>query len=217
MKPRLARWLTRLYPREWRQRYGTEFEALLQTGRGDWRTFVNVFWSAFSERLNPTPGVGKGQSPWVTFGIAPLVLLAGAYFIACFILWSGWHIFLPASDTPFVPIQGTAIVYFGMGRSLYHWAPVLVSWMAAFMAARERSNAGWLVMALLIIAVMGSTARVQATGSTVSAGPGGVSMHFALGSLLRGDPGALLHAGVILCVGSLPYVTWRLRQAFTRP
>ena len=34
MNPRLAHLLIRLYPRRWRERYGPEFEALLQTGRG---------------------------------------------------------------------------------------------------------------------------------------------------------------------------------------
>src|SRR5579859_1830609 len=34
-------------------------------------------------------------------GLAPLLYLAGAYFVACFILWSGWKMFLPGADTPF--------------------------------------------------------------------------------------------------------------------
>jgi hypothetical protein len=34
MNPALARLLTRLYPRPWRERYGAEFEAFLQTGPG---------------------------------------------------------------------------------------------------------------------------------------------------------------------------------------
>ncbi len=34
MNPALARLLTRLYPRRWRDRYGAEFESFLQTGQG---------------------------------------------------------------------------------------------------------------------------------------------------------------------------------------
>lgn len=34
----VAHLLTRLYPRDWRERYGEEFEAFLQNGRGDLRT-----------------------------------------------------------------------------------------------------------------------------------------------------------------------------------
>jgi hypothetical protein len=43
------------------------------------------------------------RAPWAIFGLAPLVLLAGAYLLACFILWSGWKIFLPDAGMPFVP------------------------------------------------------------------------------------------------------------------
>jgi hypothetical protein len=51
-----ARLLTRLYPRAWRERYGTEFEALLRDGNGDLRTWANAFWSALRERVIPTVG-----------------------------------------------------------------------------------------------------------------------------------------------------------------
>jgi len=49
----LARWLVRLYPRDWRARYGEEFEALLQDSSGGFRVSVNVLWSALSERVAP--------------------------------------------------------------------------------------------------------------------------------------------------------------------
>lgn len=50
MRHRLARLLARLYPRDWRERYGEEFEALLQDSRGGFRALVNVVWSALRER-----------------------------------------------------------------------------------------------------------------------------------------------------------------------
>jgi len=56
MNPTLARLLTRLYPRHWRDRYGTEFESFLQTGEGGHRTWLNVAWSAFWEHIVPTQG-----------------------------------------------------------------------------------------------------------------------------------------------------------------
>lgn len=46
------------------------------------------------------------RAPWATFGVAPLCLLAGAWFVACFILWSGWKIFMPGTDTPFGATAG---------------------------------------------------------------------------------------------------------------
>jgi len=55
MKPSVARLLTRLYPRRWRERYSAEFEALLETSQG-WRSAANVVWSALRERIITTGG-----------------------------------------------------------------------------------------------------------------------------------------------------------------
>jgi hypothetical protein len=63
MNRALARLLICLYPRDWRQRYGAEFEALLQTGRGGLRTSANVVWSALCERIFPTRGGNMNQHP----------------------------------------------------------------------------------------------------------------------------------------------------------
>jgi hypothetical protein len=54
MTPTLARCLVRLYPRKWRERYGQEFEALLENSSGGFRGLANVMWSALSERVVPT-------------------------------------------------------------------------------------------------------------------------------------------------------------------
>ena len=62
MNPRLAHLLMLLYPRPWRERYGTEFEALLQSGCGDLRTSANVVWSALCEHVIPTRETQMNQS-----------------------------------------------------------------------------------------------------------------------------------------------------------
>jgi hypothetical protein len=64
VNPRLALWLVRLYPRDWRARYGEEFEALLHTGRGDLRTLANIVWSALSERVFPTSRLRLAMNPY---------------------------------------------------------------------------------------------------------------------------------------------------------
>ena len=56
MNPRLARLLVRLYPHAWRERYGREFEELLQDGDGSLRASTNVIWSALYEHIIPTQG-----------------------------------------------------------------------------------------------------------------------------------------------------------------
>jgi hypothetical protein len=53
VSPRLARWLVRLYPRDWRVRYGAEFEALLRESRSGLRTVMDVLGSALHERVVP--------------------------------------------------------------------------------------------------------------------------------------------------------------------
>jgi len=63
MSPRLARLLTRLYPRLWQERYGDEFEALLLDGRGGPGTLANVICSALCEHLTPTQGGDMNRDP----------------------------------------------------------------------------------------------------------------------------------------------------------
>jgi hypothetical protein len=63
MNPRFTRLLVRLYPRPWRERYGAEFEALLQAGDGGLRAAANVVWSALQERVSPTPGLAGNAYP----------------------------------------------------------------------------------------------------------------------------------------------------------
>jgi hypothetical protein len=63
MNPRLAHLLTRLYPRAWRERYGAEFEELLQDGDGSFGTSANVIWAALYEHIVPTLGGNMDPHP----------------------------------------------------------------------------------------------------------------------------------------------------------
>jgi hypothetical protein len=228
MNPSLAKMLTRLYPRAWRERYGAEFEVLLSTGRGglrgDLRTVANVFWSALQERVSPTPGPGRGrsqfhswclQAPWAMFGLAPLFLLAGAYFVACCYLWSGWQILLPGADTPFGgrpvgPVYGFENIYFQAGKFYYFGAPLLVGWAIGIIAIRQRVKTLWPTIGLVLTAWMGGTARIEASRTTVHSGLGHISMHFAPGSSAQDIYGSLFHSLVILSLTVLPYLVWQL-------
>jgi hypothetical protein len=71
VKASVARLLTRLYPRAWRERYGAEFRAFLESEQdgllGGLRASANVIWSALSERVVPTQGGGM-DSPIYSFG-----------------------------------------------------------------------------------------------------------------------------------------------------
>jgi hypothetical protein len=56
MNAAMARLLTRIYPRRWRERYGQEFQAHLETSSADFFALVNVLSGALSERMFPTRG-----------------------------------------------------------------------------------------------------------------------------------------------------------------
>ncbi len=150
------------------------------------------------------------RAPWAMFGLAPILFLTGAYLIALLILWSGWKIFLPGSDTPFVRTDGFSIFYFGVGRLLYFVAPVLVGWGIGLIAARQRLKAIWPYVGLVLISLMGTAARVQASRTAVSGGLGHIRMDFAFGPSVQGS---LFHALVILSIAALPYLIWKFRQA----
>jgi hypothetical protein len=146
------------------------------------------------------------------FGLAPLFLLAAAYFVACLILWSGWRIFLPGTETPFVRIDGFAIFYFGVGKLVYYGAPILIGWGIGLIAARQRFWAVWPTSGLVLIALIGGTAQVHASRPDVLGGVGHVSMAFVLGPSVQGIPYGLFHALVILSLTVLPFVIWRLQK-----
>jgi len=155
------------------------------------------------------------RAPWATFGLAPLFLLAGAWFAALFILWSGWKMFLPGADTPFGGhhVSGFVNLYFQADRALYFGAPILIGWGIGLIAARQRLKAVWPIAGLFLIALIGGTAQVHASRTTVPHGLGHIGMDFTLGSTMPLIPYALFHALAILSLTVLPYLLWRLQKA----
>ena len=145
------------------------------------------------------------RAPWAAFGVAPIVLMAAAYFIALFILWSGWKLLLPATDSPFVRVDGFSMFYFGVGRLIYYGAPILIGWGIVIIAARQRLRVLWPTLSLLLIAWIGGTARVRASRSEVAGGIEHISMHFSLAPSM--------YAAVILSLTVLPLLIWRLQKS----
>jgi hypothetical protein len=226
----LAHLLTRLYPRAWRKRYAEEFEELLRNERG-LRTLPNVVCSAFCEHILPTQRGDMDQSsrsfrfsswcvraPWAVFGLAPLLLLAGAYFIACLYLWSIWTIFMPGADTPF-GVRWTGPPYalqnlsFQFGKFYYFGAPILIGWGMGLIAARQRVKAIWPTVSLVLIALMGGTAEIHASRSSVSTGLGHIRMNFfAVGPSTQILYEHIFRALVILLFTVLPWLIWQRLQ-----
>lgn len=161
----------------------------------------------------------SARAPWATFGLAPLLLLAGAWCVAVFALWFGWHIFLPGADTPFGSRPGPhrlfdlANVYFQIDRALYFGTPILVGWGIGIIAVRQRLKALWPTAGLVLIALIGGTARVQASRTAVPGGWGHIRMDFVLSSTMPLVPYSMVHVLVILSLTVLPYLIWRLQKA----
>jgi hypothetical protein len=144
------------------------------------------------------------RAPWATFGLAPIILLAAAYFIALFILWSGWKLFLPGMDSPFVRVDGFSMFYFAVGRWIYYGAPILIGWGIGLLAARQRLRPLWPTVALVVIAWIGGTAQVHASRS---GGAGGVE-HIGMSITLAPS----LHTLIILSFAVLPFLIWWLQK-----
>jgi hypothetical protein len=149
----------------------------------------------------------SARAPWAVLGLGPVVALAALWAVALTILVTGWEIFLPESETPFVPVQGLAGLYFGVGRMLYFAAPVLVGWWIGVVAARQRMRVPWLLVGWALVAWCGGMAQVGAhrTTGTVSHWP--ISM--VVGFASHWTDGHLSHVAVIFALTVLPYVAWR--------
>jgi hypothetical protein len=235
MNPRLARFLTQFYPPAWRKRYGAEFEEFLKTERCGFDTPFEVAWSALAERIHPTqefapmqevekeqgldahPGRSWwGRAPSAMLCLAPMPMLAGAYAIACLILWAGWQIFLQGYASPFgVRTHGLANLYFQAGKYYYCAAPVLVGWWFEVLAVRLQVKAAWLTIGLLLVAWMGAAARVEANRGIVHHGFGHISMSFDFCSLVPNAYDGMLHATTILLLAASPYLLWRFQRSRT--
>ena len=156
------------------------------------------------------------RSPWATLGMIPLAGLAVAYFAACFILWSGWRIFLPEAPSPFaaqIPgsLYGVENIYFQIGRMIYFGTPILIGWTVAVVAVRQRFSIRWPLVDSLVIAFVASMAQVQASRPTSGAG-GHVSMTLALPSSAHELYMILMRALLLFSLTLLPYVAWRLKM-----
>jgi hypothetical protein len=154
----------------------------------------------------------SARAPWVVFGIGSVAWVAAAYAAACTILWTGWRIFLPGSESPFVPINGAAAIYFGVGRMLYWGAPVLVGWSMCVLAARQRMKAKWPAVGMAAAALIAALVQVHARRPDSNGGWGQVSLGMAVGPTAGALLAQLAYAAVLFTVALLPYALWLLRR-----
>jgi hypothetical protein len=156
----------------------------------------------------------SARAPWAAFGVAPLLVLAGTYYLALFILWSGWMMFLPGAVTPFGghvkgPIYGLENLYFQTGRMIYFGAPIFVGWGVGLIAARQRLRITRPALGAVLLALIGCVVRVNASQPASGSAAGHVSLSLGLGPDIGGT---LVYALAILSLAALPYLVWQVRQ-----
>ena len=93
MKPRLAHYLARLYPAAWRERYGEEFDALVEDSRPGWRGLADIARGAVAMRLQTPPSLARAAF-W--FGLAGLAVAAPLA-----LLWRDTFLSVGVIETPF--------------------------------------------------------------------------------------------------------------------
>jgi hypothetical protein len=152
------------------------------------------------------------QAPWVVLGAGPVLGLVTGWGIALLILWSGWTWFLRGSRTPFVPVHGFAIAYFGVGRMLYYSAPLLSGWGMIVLAGRQRLQTVWpVILGSLAVALLGATGAVDVQPPVVPGDTGRVGIQFFPASWQL--PDAVGHALLLFVLVALPYLVWRWRSS----
>lgn len=82
-----ARLLVRLYPRQWRERYGAELLALIEESPVDGRLFVDVAAGAIRERWRASPAIGRSAVMLATPNAIAL-LIAGAATVISRVIWA---------------------------------------------------------------------------------------------------------------------------------
>jgi len=152
------------------------------------------------------------QAPWAVLGAGPVLGLVAGWGIALLILWSGWTWFVQGSRTPFVPVHGFAVAYFGVGRMLYYSAPLLSGWGMIVLAGRQRLQTVWpVILGSLAVALLGATGAVDVQPPVVPGDTGRVGIQFFPASWQL--PDAVGHALLLFVLVALPYLVWRWRSS----
>jgi hypothetical protein len=148
------------------------------------------------------------KAPWAVLGASPVLGLVAGWGIALLILWSGWMWFVQGSRTPFVPVHGFAIAYFGVGRMLYYSAPLLSGWGMIVLAGRQRlQTVGPVILGSLAVALLGATGAVDVQAPVVPGDTGNVGIQFFPAA--RQFPDAAGHALLLFALIAFPYLVWR--------
>lgn len=152
------------------------------------------------------------RAPWAVLGASPVLGLAGGWGLALLILWLGWMWFLRGSPTPFIPVNGFAIIWFGVGRLLYYSAPLLSGWGMILLARRQRVHTLWpVILGSLVVALLGATGTVEVRPPAAPGHTGDVGIRFFPPPSQYTQ--MALHALLLFILVALPCLLWRWRSS----
>lgn len=198
--------LTAEEERAGRNRTEAEALALVRLGRMDDLARIMI------ER--PELRSWTARAPWAVLGVGPVLGLVAGWVMALLILSSGWTWFLQGSQTPFVPVHGFAIAYFGVGRMLYYTAPLLAGWGMILLAERQRVRAIWpVILGLLLVALLGATGTVDVRPPVLPGVSGDVGIRFFPPVSQFAD--TVGRALLLFVLVALPYLVFRWRSSLT--
>lgn len=155
---RAARLFVRLYPRAWRERYGGEFNALLDETPAAWREAANIAGSAARARLSPRlPAAFLASAavfaPWQICAAAavPLALLVLNYLLGIPAIREG--------DTLYIATRQLSVQAFCGSGSL---ANIVIGggFLGIATAAGRRVRFAYLAAALPVALVAAQTGRI---------------------------------------------------------
>ena len=159
------------------------------------------------------------RAPWAAFGAAPLLFLAAAWCVA---------LFLPVVRLEYLSTRERyafrlrpnkwfdAIVYFGIGKSIFFGAPILIGWGIGVVTIRQRLKPVWPAVGLALIALIGGTLKVGVTRARRDPDALDISTWASpTGPPVRSFRMACFMPLVILSLAVLPYLIWRLQRVHT--
>ena len=96
-----TRWLVRLYPRAWRERYEEEFVAMLEQRSTSLADVLDIVFGALDARLNPQSG--HGRMPVNRMRAATIAILCA--YVGFVVAGMGFQ--KATEDPPFVNLEST--------------------------------------------------------------------------------------------------------------
>lgn len=121
------------------------------------------------------------RAPWMVFGLAPILSLAGAFFVTYLALIVLGQYFAHEAH---INEETMFRVGFGIVGWFYIAFPLLLGWGIAGLAIRQRLGMKWPAIGMALVAILGGTAFLKWSASA-ERGVSAIRLYFSLGTSYR--------------------------------